>query len=98
MKEYVPMDINNALATLSETAEVLKKRREKYGDPSQCFSTIAQLWTIAGFSKHDRAVSSDDIPIAMILLKVARNVHGDKSLENDIDIAGYAALMSETYR
>lgn len=63
------------------------KRREQYGDPTDSFKKIANLWSVV-FNKH---VAAKDVALAMICLKVCRelNTHSEDNL---VDICGYAAL------
>ena len=75
------------------TAELMVtgKREEDYGTPEDNFRKIADLWNIA----FDANFSPEDISLAMILLKVARQTTGTGSNDTWIDIAGYAACGVE---
>lgn len=64
-------------------------RRESYGSPQESFARIATLWSAyLGY-----AISSHDVAMLMILLKIARqkNKHKDDNL---VDMCGYAALAT----
>jgi hypothetical protein len=75
------------------TAELMVtgKREEDYGTPEDNFRKIADLWNIA----FDTNFGPDDIALAMILLKVARQTTGEGSHDTWVDIAGYAACGGE---
>ena len=69
------------------------ERNSAYGDPEDNFSKIASLWS--SYTGHD--YSAHDVAIMMILLKVARTGTGTGSIDNYVDIAGYAACAGEIY-
>lgn len=75
------------------TAELMVtgKREEDYGTPEDNFGKIAELWNAAfGTSFNDQ-----DVALAMILLKVARQTTGPGIHDTWVDIAGYAACGGE---
>jgi len=66
-------------------------RQTAYGSPEDCFSTIANLWgSYLGIS-----ISSKDVAMLMVLLKIARSRKNDRYADNYVDIAGYAACAGE---
>lgn len=66
-------------------------RQSTYGNPEDCFAVIAGLWgSYLGIS-----ISSKDVAMLMVLLKVARSKGNDGYADNYIDIAGYAACAGE---
>ena len=68
-------------------------RNETYGTPEDNFKCIAVYW-----SRYlDKEVTAHDVAIMMILLKVARTQSGTGSMDNYVDIAGYAACAGEIY-
>ena len=69
-------------------------RNEAYGTPEDNFKKIASYWS----SYLGKEVSAHDVAIMMILLKVARTQSGTGSMDNYIDIAGYAACAGEIYK
>lgn len=68
-------------------------RNEAYGKPEDNFKRIAVYWS----SYLDKEVTTHDVAIMMILLKVARTQSGTGSMDNYVDIAGYAACAGEIY-
>lgn len=68
-------------------------RNETYGTPEDNFKCIAVYWS----SYLDKEVTANDVAIMMILLKVARTQSGTGSMDNYVDIAGYAACAGEIY-
>ena len=79
------------LATADEI--VNGARNESYGNPEDNFSRIANFWST--YLKTD--ITAHDVAIMMILLKIARTSTGDGSMDNYVDIAGYAACAGEIY-
>lgn len=78
---------------LSGAAAAVADRGPKYGTPEAHFSHVARLW-IAAFGWP---VQAHEVPAAMMLLKLARELHAPQ-LDNLVDAAGYAALMQEVSR
>ena len=74
-------------------------RETQYGPPEDSFQLIAQLWT--AYLKHKLSgqprckLTSKDVAIMMILLKIARIENGKSHIDNWVDIAGYAACGGE---
>lgn len=66
-------------------------RQETYGNPEDCFATIAGLWG----SYLGKDISPSDVAMLMILLKVARSRGRKDYADNYVDIAGYAACAGE---
>jgi len=66
-------------------------RQEDYGHPSQDFERTAQMWTgiLAGKLCDGAEITTMDVPLCMIAVKLARQAHRHKR-DNLVDIAGYA--------
>ncbi len=66
-------------------------RQRDYGHPLADFSRTAALWNalLAGRLREGKSIESADVPLFMIAVKLARQVHGYKR-DNLVDIAGYA--------
>lgn len=70
---------------------VLTDRAREYGHPEDCFGLIAALWS----RYTERDISSADVAVMMILLKIARIEGNPKHADSWVDIAGYAACGAE---
>lgn len=66
-------------------------RQSTYGNPEDCFKVIAELWS----AYLGTQISSTDVAMLMILLKIARSKGKTGYADNYIDIAGYAACAGE---
>lgn len=77
------------------TAELMVTgaREEDYGTPEDNFGKIAALWNAA----FGTSFTAEDVTLAMVLLKVARQTTGSGSTDTWVDIAGYAACGGEIY-
>jgi len=71
-------------------------RNRSYGSPTQNFRNTADLWTVQFRHKlkDGESFSSSDVASAMIHLKQARRIAGDKE-DNWTDTIGYAACGAE---
>ena len=77
------------------TNEVLKllngSRAEDYGDAATNFKRIAAMWSmILGMR-----ISSRQVGLCMMALKLSRLIHEPKHTDSLIDISGSAALPAE---
>lgn len=77
-----------------QTAELLVTgtRAKEYGDAGTSFANIAALWTSY---LNDITISSHDVAMMMILLKIVRAKASPDHEDSYVDIAGYAALGGE---
>ena len=84
---------------------VSQEREESYGPPKENFDTTAALWRIYLAAKQKAweregnetsyPISSSDIALLQVLMKVSRHACGEGKLDTFMDIAGYAALAAE---
>lgn len=79
---------------------VLQDRNSTYDEPEQSFGNIAALWSIYLDEIKDQplGLTEGDVAVLMILMKVARLMASHESVDNWIDIAGYAACGLEVTR
>lgn len=74
-------------------------RQGTYGSPEDNFKTIAAYWDNYLVSAHiattTKKLRPEDVAAMMMLLKIARMTGGTGSIDNWIDIAGYAACGGE---
>lgn len=66
-------------------------RQENYGKPEQNFTNIANYWTLY-LGRH---VTSTDVALMMILMKLARLQNKPTHEDSWVDICGYAANGGE---
>jgi hypothetical protein len=82
---------NNPADTLLAEADrlVATDRQDSYGHPFDMCSRVAGLWSVL-FAKE---ISAEDVAMAMVLMKVAREMNTPKR-DNAVDIAGYAKVLA----
>lgn len=77
---------------LNDVEEILNgDRHESYGDPIDSCTVIASYWNTYLEQKGNQAILTEDIPIMMILFKIAREAHKHKN-DNLKDIIGYTVI------
>ncbi len=83
----------HGMASILDTAKSITggTRQDDYGHPAGDFARTAQMWTAILGDKliGNQRVVADDVPLCMIAVKLARQVHRHKR-DNLVDIAGYA--------
>lgn len=82
----------NREQVLKEALKIVTNDRQKnYGTPEDNFSIIANLWG----SYLGCKISTTDVALLMVLLKIARARSNNGYVDNYVDIAGYAACAGE---
>jgi Domain of unknown function (DUF6378) len=76
---------------LRNSAQMIAKRRETYGQPAECFERAAM---IAG-AMLDRAVTPFEIATVMHAMKLARVAVSPKNVDHFIDGVSYLAFAAE---
>jgi hypothetical protein len=100
MDKKAPANIRREVLVTAEHL-INGDRALAYGNPEDSFGRIAKLWTAMGMrmavpgTNGARAVSSNDVALAMNLLKVSRAVGNPDSMDSYVDGAGYMALAAE---
>ena len=79
---------------LQHAASVLAERRATYGDPAASMAMVAARWSVT----LGHPVTSTEVVLCMIDLKLARLTHDPKHLDSALDVIGYAALLPEVTR
>ena len=83
---------------LLEAHDIINGHRlDQYGNPENCFGTIAGLWSLW----IGKDLSAHDVAVMMALMKIARMKHGAGTSDNAVDCCGYIALaedMTEKHR
>lgn len=82
--------------TILDTAKEIINgaRQDAYGNPEDCFSSIAALWNWYLSSREKKLVGASDVAMMMVLLKVAREASCHKA-DNVVDACGYLALYQD---
>jgi len=87
----------NGTASVLDTAKRITagSRRADYGHPADDFARTAAMWTgiLADRLCEGEAITAMDVPLCLIAVKLARQVHRHKR-DNLVDIAGYARTAS----
>jgi hypothetical protein len=81
----------NSPRILHEAAQVIAERSKTYGDAREAMATIAARWSLT----LGHPVTSAQVVLCMIDLKLARLGHDPKYRDGPIDVIGYAALLHE---
>jgi len=68
-------------------------RDETHDEPEDNFASIALFWSIY----TECPLNRQDVAVMMALLKIARIKSGHGSIDNFVDLAGYAACGGEMY-
>ena len=77
--------------TLARAREcVCGEREQDYGTPEDNFGKISALWS--AYTGYD--YTPKDVALMMALLKIARAASSN-SMDNYVDLAGYAACAAE---
>jgi len=79
---------------LRHAAGVVRKRHRDHGEPAATFELIAARWSqVLGTE-----VTAAQVAMCMIDLKLVRLIHDPAHLDSLVDVAGYAACLSEVSR
>jgi hypothetical protein len=76
---------------LGHAAGLVTQRRRQYGASVHLFERVAVRWSQVLGTK----VSSAQVLVCLIDLKVARLTHDPRHLDSITDIAGYAGCLAE---
>lgn len=71
--------------------ELIDRRRQVYGEPTETFPRIAQVWS--GISGHE--ISALDVPLMLIGLKAVRTQVAPDYSDNSDDIEGFLDIFRE---
>jgi hypothetical protein len=79
---------------LNRVADLVDSRRAVYGDPIESMAAVAARWSLT----LGRPVTSAQVALCLIDLKLARLAHDPNHLDSVLDVAGYAAVLREVTR
>ncbi|MBX3516014.1 MAG: hypothetical protein KF815_03630 [Rhodospirillales bacterium] len=81
----------NGAMLLQQAAGVIEHREGIYGPPQELFAQIARRWSLV----LGVEVSQAQVALCLIDLKLARLTRNPSHLDSIVDVAGYAAILSE---
>jgi Domain of unknown function (DUF6378) len=81
----------NAEQLLEHAADLVTRRRREYGEPIDLFERVAVRWSQVLGTK----VTSAQVMVCLVDLKVARLTHDPRHFDSITDIAGYAGCLAE---
>jgi hypothetical protein len=86
---------NDKPSVLTEADNLINgERRADYGDAYDSFVVVARLWSVVlGIDVTPRHVA-----LCMIMLKVGRDITGERKRDTLVDMAGYTGLLDHIYR
>lgn len=71
-------------------------RNASYGNPEDNFKHIANLWnSYMGVSKRNIGITSADVAVMCMLIKISRLGNNPAHHDSAVDIAGYAACLGD---
>lgn len=70
---------------------ITKNRNLQHGEPEQCFSEIAEMWSV----HLEKKISAADVCIMMVLFKMVRAKANPLNHDNWEDACGYAGCGAE---
>jgi hypothetical protein len=79
---------------LHRVADIIAERGAAYGDAATSIATVAARWSIT----LGRPVTSTQVVLCLIDLKLTRLQHNPKHQDSVCDLAGYAAVLQEVNR
>jgi len=71
--------------------EVIEGRRSVYGQPTETFARVAQIWS--GITGHE--INACDVPLMLMGYKILRTQVCPTYSDNSDDIEGYLAIFRE---
>jgi hypothetical protein len=92
------MQTDTRAAILSEACRIVTSNRNvEYGEPENNFTRIGLLWTayLRGRGLLDADLTTVDVAMLSLLIKVARVMESPAKADHWVDIAGYAACGAQ---
>ena len=88
-----PISIDRIAKRFCDSANELitGDRSISHGDAGVNFQTIAELWS----AYLNVSISASQVPLMMVLLKLARIKNGKFNEDDYVDMCGYSALAGE---
>ncbi len=83
------MDVNYG-ALISEVGKLISERGKNYGEPLANMQDTAELFNV--YLKGKDKIEAVDVPVLMILVKVARLMKTPYHVDSHSDIIGYGGI------
>ena len=77
-------------ALISEVGKLISERVKNYGEPLANMTDIAELFNV--YLKGKDKIEAVDVPILMVLVKVARLMKTPYHVDSHSDIIGYGGI------
>lgn len=88
-------NVSPAVAMLLDTIEVVQQRQQKYGSPATHWKRTVGMLNAAFGEVLTRPLTLTDWGIIMEIDKIARFLGPEPTADGPVDMAGYAACISE---
>jgi hypothetical protein len=70
-------------------------RNSQYGEPEDAFKVIADYWSVYLKNRYEIEISSSDVAVLMVLMKIARLTQNPFHKDSIVDGIGYLACYGE---
>ena len=77
-------------ALISEVGKLISERGKNYGEPLANMTDISELFNV--YLKGKDKIEAVDVPILMVLVKVARLMKSPYHVDSHSDIIGYGGI------
>ena len=82
-------------AVLDRAHEAVSDREKSYGSPKDNFGRLAAIANVILADKLNQPLNAMDIGMLKAAMKLARLIETPGHIDSAVDLAGYAALLSE---
>lgn len=89
------MTIRTRQEVLDFAAATIVKREADYGSPAENYGRVAAMMNVILKDKLIHTISPADAVMVMCGVKLARLINQPDHQDSQVDLAGYAAILSE---
>jgi hypothetical protein len=86
------------MSVLDDATDAVRARGAQYGEPSVNFERIARLMNAWLAEKLETPLTTQDVAMLAICMKMGRRLHDPEHRDSVVDIAGYAHAFWEAGR